>query len=168
MFDITDEITFTPGRLARKLGISKSKLMRHLRDTGLIEQCWLTKGGHWRIPYSLAVRISSVEALSVQLPKSIQEVPRNKEFNQKVSPLSISSGRSPDAASRNEPKSVDISLPNYAQIGRSLRRAGVTMRDLIKYIEKQMEATHGQTQDNADKVASRSEKGGNGGTANRV
>ena len=138
--DITDEITYTPGRLAKKLGISKSKLMRHLRDTGLIEQCRLTKGGHWKIPYSLAARISSVEALSVPFSRrpsvdqeGRQTMPRN--FSQKVSPSSV-----------NEPKPV--SIPDYAQIGRSLRRAGVTMKDLLKYIEGEMRVTHEKFQDN--------------------
>ena len=61
MSDITDEITFTPGRLAKKLGISKGTLLNHLRGTGLIEQCYVTQHGHWRIPYSLAGSPSAVE-----------------------------------------------------------------------------------------------------------
>ena len=42
-------------------------------------------------------------------------------------------------------------MPDYAQIGRSLRRAGVTMKDVIKYIEKEMGLTHEQTPNNSGK-----------------
>lgn len=158
---LKDEITYTPGRLARKLGVSKSKLMKHLRATGLIDQCYVTQHGHWQIPYSLAAKISSVEALNTPrqtMPRthhgfdtkgyeSLQAtqpkgskiasgLPRSSQRNQKVSPSFV-----------NEPKPVHI--PDYTQIGRSLRRAGVTMKDLLNYIEKEMGVTHENIQDNS-------------------
>ena len=138
MDKITEEITYTTGTLAKKLGISKSRLMRHLHATGLIEQCGLTKGGHWRIPYSIAARISSAEALSLPLPTPIsrQTMPRNNRGSnnrRKVSPPVV-----------NEPKPVSVSVPDYAQIGRALRQAGITMADVVKYFEQQMEVTHTQ------------------------
>lgn len=141
----TDEITYTPGRLAKKLGISKGTLMNHLRATGLIDQCYVTRHGHWRIPYSVAVRISSAEALSIPTPTPVsrQTIPQfaseaSQRNRGKVSPSFV-----------NEPKPV--SVPDYAQIGRSLRRAGITMKDLIKYFEKQRGVTHEQTPNNSAK-----------------
>ena len=35
-----NEITYSPGRLAKKFGVSRGTLMNHLHDTGLIHQCF--------------------------------------------------------------------------------------------------------------------------------
>ena len=151
---ITDEITYTPGRLAKKLGISKSKLMRHLRDTGLIEQCRLTQSGHWQIPYSVAARISSVEALSAPSPTPIsrQTRARNNRGNEPKEPKSFfNSQTKPISEFTNARSGLMVSIPNYAQIGKTLRQAGVTMVDLIKYFEQQMGVTHEQTPNNSGK-----------------
>ena len=131
MFDITDEITYTPGRLAKKLGISKSKLMRHLRATKLIEQCRLTQSGHWQIPYSVAVRISSAEALSLKTEGRGEKKAGGDKVPKSRQTVS-SSYMSPSA----QPKVSNYTQPNYAQIGKTLRRAGVTMIDLIRYFEQ--------------------------------
>jgi len=136
---IADEITYTPGRLARKLGFSKTKLMKHLRATGLIEQCRLTQGGHWQIPYSVAARISSVEALSAPSPTPISR----QRQTRKASPPLVNEPK-PVSEFTNARSGLMVSIPNYAQIGKALRQAGVTMVDLIKYFEKQMEVTHEQ------------------------
>ena len=140
MSKITEEITFTPGRLAKKLGISKSKLMKHLRETGLIDQCFLTQRGHWKIPYSLAARISSVEALSLpSVNKTEGEGRKHKKANNTAqSQVPFQNRGTPTAQ-------PSYTQPNYAQIGRTLRQAGVTMPTLLKYIEQQMEAVHEQS-----------------------
>ena len=132
-----DEITYTPGRLAKKLGISKATLMRHLRKTGLIDQCVLTQHGHWRIPYSLAVKISSPEALTVS-PRKVSEAPHHKSRGQSLQV-------SPSSVDTSQPKAVGVGLPDYRQIGKTLRKAGFTMTDLIRYIQQQMEVTHEQS-----------------------
>ena len=42
-----NEITYSPGRLAKKIGVSRDTLMRHLQDTGLISvfKCLTDIGG---------------------------------------------------------------------------------------------------------------------------
>jgi len=153
MSKITEEITFTPGRLAKKLGISKSKLMKHLRETGLIDQCFLTQRGHWKIPYSLAARISSVEALSLpSVNKTEGEGRKHKKANNTAqSQVPFQNRGTPTAQPSYTQLNAEgftaspkipvqpLSPPNYAQIGRTLRQAGVTMPTLLKYIEQQME-----------------------------
>jgi len=159
MSKITEEITFTPGRLAKKLGISKSKLMKHLRETGLIDQCFLTQRGHWKIPYSLAARISSVEALSLpSVNKTEGEGRKHKKANNTAqSQVPFQNRGTPTAQPSYTQLNAEgftaspkipvqpLSPPNYAQIGRTLRQAGVTMPTLLKYIEQQMEAVHEQS-----------------------
>ena len=132
------KIAYTPGRLAKKLGVSKGKLMKHLRETGLIEECFASETGRWQIPYSVAVRISSVETLA--LPTTPVTQSRRKADAGEIQ------SRNGTSYQRQQTFPPQV-RPNYdyAQIGKTLRAAGVTMPDLIKYIEKQMEVVHEQS-----------------------
>lgn len=137
---IMDKIAYTPGRLAKKLGVSKGKLMNHLRETGLIEECFASETGRWQIPYSVAVRISSAETLA--LPTTPVTRSRRKADR---SSLSSTNGTSYQRQ-QTFPPNYD-----YAQIGKTLRVAGVTMPDLIKYIQQQMGGNNEQMSDNSAK-----------------
>ena len=138
-----DKIAYLPGLLAHKLGIGKGTLMRHLRETGLIEKCWRTKYS-WRIPYEVAVQIASPEILAGPPPgrqkRSARRLPANgaKGQEKQLKPEFTSLQSKPA-------KPATATLPDYRQIGKMLRAAGVTMPDLIKYIEKQMEVVHEQS-----------------------
>lgn len=145
-----DKITYTPGRLAKKLGVSKSKLMNHLRKTGLIDQCWLTERGYWQIPYNIAVRISSAEALAVSTPvtRQIIKEPRQLYDDARQFPSPEIAGARGLSQKRQD---VQYHQPDYAQIGRTLQKAGITMTGFIKYIEQQMGGAHEQTQNNSAK-----------------
>ena len=146
-------LTYTPGRLAKKLGVSKTRLMNHLRKTGLINQCFLSEYGHWQIPYSVAARISSAEALAVPppTPRGTGEVPRRRNkhavFNGTEARQPLPNQKQQDLQFITPP----YSQPNYRQIGKTLRGAGTTMTDLIKYIQQQMDVTHEQSQNNSAK-----------------
>ena len=63
------EISYTPGRLAKKLGVSKPTVMAHLKKTGLIKDCFRDDNWWWRIPHSVALKISSAESLAVNVPR---------------------------------------------------------------------------------------------------
>lgn len=135
-----NKIAYTPGRLAKKLGVSKGKLMKHLRETGLIEECFASETGRWQIPYSVAVRISSVETLA--LPTTPVTRSRRKADAGEIQ------SRNGTSYQRQQtfPPNYD-----YAQIGKTLRVAGVTMPDLIKYIQQQMGGNNEQPSDNSAK-----------------
>ncbi len=63
------EISYTPGRLGKKLGISKPTIMAHLKQTGLIKDCFRDDNFWWRIPHSVALKICSAESLAVSVPR---------------------------------------------------------------------------------------------------
>ena len=63
------EISYSPGRLARRLGISKPTIMAHLKQTGLIKDCFRDDNRWWRVPHSVALKICSAESLAVKIPR---------------------------------------------------------------------------------------------------
>ncbi|MBC8462705.1 MAG: hypothetical protein H8D67_32470 [Deltaproteobacteria bacterium] len=69
LFGKNKEITYSPGRLAKRLGISRMSLMNHLRAANLMPRCYQDENGWWRIPYSVAIEIAGPEALTVDMPK---------------------------------------------------------------------------------------------------
>lgn len=144
-----DKIAYTPGRLAKKLGVSKGKLMNHLRETGLIEQCFASKSGRWQIPYSVALRISSAETLALPttpVTRSRRKADAGEIQSRKADRSSLSSTNG-TSYQRQQTFPPQV-RPNYdyAQIGKTLRVAGVTMPDLIKYVQQQMEVVYEQSQ----------------------
>ena len=62
-----DDFTYSPRILAKKMGVSKMTLTRHLKDTGLIKQCHQDDNGWWRIPQSVALKFCSAETLAIPL-----------------------------------------------------------------------------------------------------
>lgn len=155
-----DKIAYLPGLLAHKLGIGKGTLMKHLRATGLIEHCWRTKYS-WRIPYEVALQIASPEILAGPPPgrrKRSSRLPqvRGESGSQKpasgVGELTVAfSGTKKNERQLEPNKPARAILPDYRQIGKMLRQAGVTMPDLIKYIQQQMGGNNEQTSDNSAK-----------------
>lgn len=146
------EITYTPGRLAKKIGVSRSTLMNHLRNSGLISQCSRTPNGYLRIPYHIAVEICSPEALAIREIEASRKPNRVRMGGQQSLPESeaVGNSRAADASriAADEPL-VRTSRTNplfsqstdYAQIGRTLRKAGITLKDVINYCQKQGQAT---------------------------
>lgn len=127
-----DEISYSTGKLGKKIGVSRTTIVKHLKESGLIDECYTTPRGHIRIPYSVAARIAAPEALAVSTPTpttlAIVKVPRGRKL------------LNPDQQRKKEiPPPPQPPQPSYAQIGRMLRVAGVSMADLIKYIEQQMQ-----------------------------
>ena len=153
MDKIALEIAYTPGRLARKIGISKSALMKHLRVTELIKQCWVTEGGHWRIPYSVAVQISSAEALTA-MPRT-ERPGRRKRKSATIdnrqstidNPFTSFEGK-PGDRRQGPPTQPIYHEPNYREIGKALSRTGITLPTLARYLEQQMEVTNERQEDN--------------------
>jgi hypothetical protein len=43
--------------------------MAHLKESGLIKDCFRDDNGWWRIPHSVALRICSPESLAVKIPR---------------------------------------------------------------------------------------------------
>lgn len=139
-----DKIAYLPGLLAHKLGIGKGTLMKHLRATGLIEQCWRTKYS-WRIPYEVALQIASPEILAGPPPGRRKRSARLPQVRGE-SPATTFSGAKKNERQPEPDKPAREILPDYRQIGKTLRVAGVTMSGLIKYIQQQMGGNNEQTQ----------------------
>ena len=154
-----NEITYTPGRLSKKIGISRYALMRHLRDTGLIHQCFQRENGYWQIPYKVVMEIAGPEVLVMNQPparrrKRTSQTTQiiNEQVKQPVAtegssiPLhrpirpGVPAGETP-AKAANKNRRVDIltrnedSTEHHTQIGKVLRWAGITMSDLIREYE---------------------------------
>lgn len=131
--------------------------MRHLRDTGLIHQCLQMPNGYWRIPYKVAVEISSPEVLVLKQPSAkalsdaLSSTPRRRTrriqseydiFRNEPQVIKPDSGRSLSPATTKRPKSrVEILTQprddnnlaeHYGQIGKVLRQAGITLDDLVR------------------------------------
>ena len=130
------EITYSPGRLAKKIGMSRDTLMRHLQETGLILQCFQMPNGYWRIPYRVVMEIAGPEVLAMNLLPAPRQT-RKRENEQVKQPV----GTVEPGVPIKEPKknrrvdiltSNDDSTEHYAQVGKVLRGAGLTMSDLIR------------------------------------
>lgn len=63
------ELTYTAGKLGRKLGVSREKIRDSLEKLGLMKDCYKDQNGWLQIPYSVAVQLSSEAALAVETPK---------------------------------------------------------------------------------------------------
>lgn len=148
-----NEITYSPGRLAKKIGVSRDTLMNHLHDTGLIHQCFQMENGYWRIPYKVVIEIAGPEVLTTTqppVPRRKKTSPRNGIRKQPVPDEQI---KQPVATVRpgvpiREPsknRRVDILTSNddspehHTQMGEVLRWAGITMSDLIREYENRKE-----------------------------
>lgn len=145
-------ITYLPGALADKLGISKQRLVRHLKETGLIMYCQRTERGHLRIPYSVAVQlVDSPAVLAISPPtritREVLEVPpikRSRHINTEQAAVEVKPSRRDGFTSSttvNQPKLMpqpNYQQSNYQQIGKTMRMAGIKLVDLIRYIEQQM------------------------------
>lgn len=125
-----DEITYSPGMLAKKYGISRRTLMRHLKETGLIKQCVRKPNGRWRIPYSIAAGIGDAGALAIITTRQPR---RNKPEITKeivVNPPRIPPRTPADILLQK--KDYDNLARYYKEIGTVLQNAGVTMGDMLK------------------------------------
>ena len=171
-----NEITYSPGRLAKKIGVSRMTLMRHLHETGLIYQCYqVNNNRYWRIPYNVAAEIANPEALSLR-EKEASRHPRfhrsrfypdsrdgpAKRDSDSVSENSASrknrNRKAEDVPPPQRPKSrVDVltqprddenSPQYYSNIGKILRKAGVTINDLIQGYPKKGEPNEQQQTNN--------------------
>lgn len=115
------EITYTLGKLSKKIGVSRDYLLKHLRETGLISECFRDRNRYLRIPYSVVIRISGPEALSEQkkhLPRNTSPPnPQSRSFPQKPKPT-----RSESQLSRG--------LADW------LARSGISLSDLIALQQK--------------------------------
>ena len=158
-----NEITYSPGRLAKKIGVSRDTLMRHLRNTGLIYQCFQTDNRYWRIPYNVAAEIASPEALSLRQkeaprhrPKEESDAPgrergtgafksRLKADQAEAEIFSNAKTTTKRPKSRVEiltqPRDDNNLAEHYGQIGKVLRQAGITLADLVRdyYENKQQQ-----------------------------
>ena len=61
------DFTYSPGILAKKMGVHTQTVKRHLKKTGLIKQCYQDDNNWLRIPQSVALKFVSAEILAVPL-----------------------------------------------------------------------------------------------------
>ena len=61
-----DDFSYSPRILAKKMGVTKMTVTRHLKKTGLIKQ-YKDDNGWWRIPQSVALKFCSAETLAIPL-----------------------------------------------------------------------------------------------------
>ncbi len=71
-----NEITYSPGRLAKKIGVSRNTVKNHLYNSGLISQCYRSQNGYLQIPYRVAALMSSAEALAIREPQEPRHQPK--------------------------------------------------------------------------------------------
>lgn len=119
---LSEEITYTLGKLSKKIGVSRDYLLKHLRETGLIAKCSRDHNRYLRIPYSIAIRISGPEALSTQR----QHLPRN------TSPQKPQSRPFP-------PKQTHVQSQSIKGLANWLAQAGISLSDLVVLQEKKNE-----------------------------
>ncbi len=62
-----DDFSYSPGILAKKMGVHTNTVKAHLRKTGLIKQCYRDDDGWLRIPQSVALKFCSAETLAIPL-----------------------------------------------------------------------------------------------------
>ncbi len=135
-----NEITYTPGRLAKKIGVSRRTLLRHLEASGLMSHCFRTLNGHLRIPYKNAVQICSPEALAireVEAPRrpKLRKTPPNHEAENGLLNKPENSpyiGAPENDNYRSKPQERNLAA-YYSQVGKAPLNAGITATDLIRY-----------------------------------
>ena len=122
-----NEITYSPGILSKKVGISRHTLMRHLHETGLIYQCYRTNNNrYWRIPYNVAMEIANPEALALREKEAPRHLPKARPPEP---PLERQKTR---VEILTQPKDDTNLAQHYGDIGKVLRQAGVTLKHLLQ------------------------------------
>jgi hypothetical protein len=130
------EIRLQPGRLARKLGISKDKLMSELKRTGLIYKCVRDEKGWLWIPWSVAIELVGAESLAVE-PKRRKARSRKKkqdDFDREVEELFRPS--QPVQFRRGYNRRMAELERHSRQVAEKLVRAGVTIEDILTWRSK--------------------------------
>ena len=147
--EIEKEISFTPGRLANKLGIGKSTLKKHLEASGLIEECFYDEHGWLRIPYSTACKIAPPEAVATKRERR----PRKRTVSKKDLTARLFEGTNIGESKgivRSDPEKTRADEMNqYQLLAQALTRSGVTIKDLMEW-HTQRGSQPEQTQERQD------------------
>ena len=134
-----EEITYTIGRLSKKLGMSSTPLRRHLESSGLIAECYRDVRGWLRIPYSTALRLTGGDenALAIQKPNRGKGRKRvDPEIEELFEKPSQAKGKKQRKAPRAMPTSDRFAY--YQEVGKMLARAGVTAKDILTMYEREI------------------------------
>lgn len=126
--EIEKEISFTPGRLANKLGIGKSTLKKHLEDSGLIEECFYDDHGWLRIPYSTACKMATPEAVAIKRERRPRE--RTTSKRDLVARLHKQTERFDEEESKVSTRISD-EKERCEQLARMLIKSGLTVKDVL-------------------------------------
>jgi hypothetical protein len=130
------EMMIQPGRLARKTGVSKPKLISELRRTGLIHKCVRDEKGWLWIPWSVAIELVGAESLAVE-PKR-RKTPRRKkkqdDFDREVEEL-FRPSQPPQFRSGYDKRFAELER-HSKQVAEKLVRAGVTIEDILTWRNK--------------------------------
>ena len=148
-FKKEEQISYSPGRLAKKIGVSKSTLMRHLKSSGLINECYRSHSGWWRIPYCTACRLATPEALAQEPQRDT--TPRKQRKNRAPVAENFRTSRSAsekEAFEDNIKDKMDKQFQHYQSLARLLIQSGVTVTDLFEWQEQREK---GQTSEKSEK-----------------
>ncbi|MBC8459435.1 MAG: hypothetical protein H8D67_15710 [Deltaproteobacteria bacterium] len=133
-----DDFTYSPGILAKKMGVNISTVKKHLKDTGLIKQCHQDDNGGWRVPQSVALKFCSAETLAIPLKhkkkkgrKKIDDTP-DADFQDIISELGMSAYE--EAPKRRPPKAQTRAEKQHAKMLELMRLAGLSTNDVLAII----------------------------------
>ncbi len=140
-----DDFSYSPGVLAKKMGVTKMTVTRHLKKTGLIKQCYQDDNNWWRIPQSVALKFVSAETLAIPLKhkkkkgrKAAVEPPDDK-FQDELIDLGLAPHIEAEAQRRRTPppKALTPAQAEHARLTEVCRQMGITTQDVLDFIKQQ-------------------------------
>ncbi len=139
-----DDFTYSPGILAKKMGVHTQTVKRHLKKTGLLRQCYRDDNGWLRIPQSVALKFVSAETLAIPLKHKRKKgrkaavEPPNEMFQDELIELGLAPHQEAEKQRRRAPpKALTPAQEERVRIAADFRRMGITTQDVLSFIESQ-------------------------------
>lgn len=137
-----DAFSYSPGQLAKKLGVHRQTVKNYLKQSGLEKQCYRDDNNWLRIPASVAIKFVPAESLALQLKhdkkkkkKKVDDSP-DANFQDIISELGMS-GYDEAPKKRPPPKSLTPAEKQHAKMLELMRLAGLTTNDVLAFVEAQ-------------------------------
>lgn len=140
-----DDFTYSPGILAKKMGVHVSTVKKHLKDTGLIKQCYKDDNNWLRIPQSVALKFVAAETLAIPLKHKRKKgrkaavEPSDDKFQDELIDLGLAPHIEAEKLRRRTPppKALTPAQEERARIAEVFKAVGITTKDVLAFIESQ-------------------------------
>jgi len=143
--DNIKQVTYSPGKIAKKMGISRDTLLKHLKVTKLIDQCIYDDNGWIRVPYDIVMQVAGPDILQSNQTRQQRKQKAKKPAHillpgaqEKITPTEIK-----EKEIEKPPQAVKDQAP-YRQLSQALVQAGITVKDLMEKWQLEQKTKEGK------------------------